>query len=222
MKKKQQEKVIIIKLVISIIYLIMITILFVCAYKIFEKDKYIVSLSEVKNTNQYTYIEVYRMSEKFAYYEETNIGLHFVVEKEDTGEWHIYLIAINEDNYDKYKKIVDYTYEKTKKEPKPIKVYGYPTIINDERKQLALNNIEKFIPKENEIKITSDNYEEYFTNSYLDTTRNQEDRFNIILFLTLIIILVLIVLLFVTLLHKNKKIEEWKEDEDDISTNRRK
>ena len=42
------------------------------------------------------------MSEMFAYYEEENIGIHFVIEKEDTGVWHTYLIAINEDDYDEF------------------------------------------------------------------------------------------------------------------------
>ena len=45
------------------------------------------------------------MSEKFAYYEEENIGIHFVIETEETGEWRTYLIAINESDYDRYKDI---------------------------------------------------------------------------------------------------------------------
>ena len=47
------------------------------------------------------------MSEKFAYYAEEKLGIHFVIEKEDTGEWHTYLVGINEDEYDKYKNIID-------------------------------------------------------------------------------------------------------------------
>ena len=156
-KKKMNEKRLAIKMFMCLIYLVVITILLVCSYRIFEEKKNIVPWSDVENVEDYTYMTIYRMSEKFAYYEEENIGIHFIIEKEDTGQWHTYLIAIDEDDYDEYKKIIDYSYERTDKEPKPKKVYGYPVITSKELKALAIKNIENFVPAENEVKITEKN-----------------------------------------------------------------
>ena len=168
--KEKTEKQLTIKLCLCIVYLIVITILFVCSYKLFQAKYYARPWGEVESVDEYSYIKVSRMSEKFAYYEKENIGIHFVIEKEETGVWHTYLIAIDENEYDKYKEIIDYTYERTKEEPKPLKVYGYPEIIKTDLKNLAIKNIVNFVPSENEITITEDNFETYITNCYLDTT----------------------------------------------------
>ena len=170
-KKAIDEKRFAIKMFMCLVYLIIITILFVCSYRIFEQKKNIVSWSNVETVEDYTYITINKMSEKFAYYQDTNIGIHFVIEKEDTGLWHTYLIAINENDYNKYKAIIDYTYERTTEIPEPIKVYGYPVITNNELKNLAIKNIKNFVPAENEVQITTENYDAYLTNSYLDTQR---------------------------------------------------
>ena len=186
------EKRFAIKMFMCLVYLIIITILFVCSYRIFEQKKNIVSWSNVETVEDYTYITINKMSEKFAYYQDTNIGIHFVIEKEDTGLWHTYLIAINENDYNKYKAIIDYTYERTTEIPEPIKVYGYPVITNNELKNLAIKNIKNFVPAENEVQITTENYDAYLTNSYLDTTRSKEDKFNGILFVSLLLLLIVI------------------------------
>ena len=202
--KKEREKKLTIKMFLCIIYLIVITILFVCSYKLFQEKYAAKPWGEVKNVDEYTYIEVSRMSEKFAYYEEENLGIHFVIEKEDTGQWHTYSIGINEEEYDKYKNIIDYTYERTKEEPKPIKVYGYPEIIKEDLKELAIKNINNFVPAENEVEITQDNFETYLTNSYLNTTKEKVDYFSTILFITLILLFVMIALFIFTIFDKDK------------------
>ena len=202
--KKEREKKLTIKMFLCIIYLIVITILFVCSYKLFQEKYAAKPWGEVKNVDEYTYIEVSRMSEKFAYYEEEKLGIHFVIEKEDTGQWHTYLIGINEEEYDKYKNIIDYTYERTKAEPKPIKVYGYPEIIKEDLKELAIKNINNFVPAENEVEITQDNFETYLTNSYLNTTKEKVDYFSTILFITLILLFVMIALFIFTIFDKDK------------------
>ena len=135
---------------------------------------------------------------------ETNVGIHFIIEKEETGLWHTYLIAINEDDYHNYADIIDYTYERTDKIPKPKRVYGYPVITSEELKQLAIKNIENFVPAENEVKITEDNYEAYLTNSYLDTTKSKEDRFSTLLFISLMLLFMVIALFIMTLLDKDR------------------
>lgn len=213
-KKRVKEKRLAIKMFVSLVYLVIITILFVCSYRLFQEKKDIVPWSEVENVEDYTYIEIYKMSEKFAYFKENNVGIHFVIEKENTGQWHTYLIAINEDDYHKYKDIIDYTYERTKKVPKPMKVYGYPIIVNSELKNLAIKNIPNFVPAENEVKITNENYETYLTNSYLDTTQNQRDDFSIILCLSLLLLVIVIVLLIITILDKDKIVDNLDEKLD--------
>lgn len=206
-KKRINEKRLIIKFLVCSLYLVIMTILFVCAYKQYQDNTNIVSWTDVKSIEDYSYINVYKMSEKFAYYKETNTGIHFVIEKEPTGQWHTYLIAINEDDYDKYKEIIDYSYERIEERPDSIKVYGYPTIISDELKQLAIKNIANFIPSENEVTITEENYETYLTNSYLDTTKEQKEDFNLLLFLTLFSILIVLFLFIATLLDKDKIVD---------------
>ena len=95
---------------LCIIYLIVITILFVCSYKLFQAKYDAKPWGEVESVEEYAYIKVSRMSEKFAYYEQENIGIHFVIEKEVTGQWRTYIIAIDENKYNEYKEIIDYTY----------------------------------------------------------------------------------------------------------------
>lgn len=207
-KKKINEKRLAIKMLMCLVYLIIITILFVCSYKIFEEKNNIISWSEVVNIEDYTYMDIYKMSEKFAYYKNENIGIHFIIEKEETGQWHTYLIAIDEDDYNEYKAIIDYTYERTEKVPKPKRVYGYPVIASQELKELAIKNIDNFVPAENEVKITADNYETYLTNSYLDTTKSREDEFNIYLFASLMLLFIIFAMLIVTLLDRDKLVDK--------------
>ena len=207
MKKSRKEKIekkLTIKLVLCIVYLIVITILFVCSYKLFQAKYDAKPWGEVESVEEYAYIKASRMSEKFAYYEQENIGIHFVIEKEDTGIWHTYLVAINEDDYEKYKHIIDYTYERTDKEPSPMKIYGYPEIIKADLKNLAIKNIVNFIPAENEVTINAENFETYLTNSYLDTTKAKQDYFSIILFVTLILLVIMIAVFLFTVFDKNK------------------
>ena len=214
MKKKKKknnkatEKRFAIKLVMCLMYVIIITILFVCSYQLFEEKKNIVAWEEVENVEDYTYVKIYKMSEKFAYYKTSNIGIHFVIEKEEDGLWHTFLVAINEEDYDNYKAIIDYTYERTDKEPKPIKVYGYPVITSDELKELAIKNIVNFLPADNEVTITENNYDAYLTNSYLDTTRKKEDKFSIVLFISFLSLVIVFALLIATLFDRDRIVDK--------------
>ena len=221
-KKRVKEKRLAIKMFLSLIYLIVITILFVCSYRLFQEKNTIVPWSDVENVEDYTYINISKMSEKFAFYQDTNVGIHFVIEKEDTGEWHTYLIAINENEYDKYKAIIDYTYERTDKVPDTIKVYGYPVITDNDIKNLAIKNIGNFVPAENEITITEENYEKYLTNSYLDTTKEKQEEFSPLLFVSCLLLFFVIMLLIMTILDKDKivdNIEEKVEEEIERTKN---
>ncbi|MDO5394318.1 MAG: hypothetical protein Q4F33_06950 [Mycoplasmatota bacterium] len=220
-KKEISEKKLTIKMFLCSIYLIVITILAVCSHRLFQEKYYAKPWGEVESVEEYSYIEVSKMSEKFAYYEEENLGIHFVIEKEDTGLWHTYLIGINEDEYNKYKDIIDYTYERTDKEPTPLKVYGYPEIIKEDLKELAIKNVANFVPAENEIKITKDNFETYLTNSYLNTTKEKTDRFSLALFISLILLFVMIALFIFTIFDKDNILytipEEFKEKVNNLT-----
>lgn len=210
--KKSLEKRIAIKLSLCIVYLIAVTILAVCAYRIYEDKVKVVPWEEVTTSDEYSYIVVSKMSEKFAYYSTNKKSIHFVIEKEKTGQWHAYLIAIEDSDYSKFKDIIDYTYDRTDKLPEPKKVFGYPVLINDELKQLALDNINNFLPADNEVEITADNFESYLTNSYLDTTLAKEDNFNIPLFAVLMTLVIIIVLFIITICDR----DHIADDLDDI------
>lgn len=207
-KNKVKENRLAIKMFLCSLYLIVITILLVCSYKLYKEKDSIKSFQKVESVEDYTYIDVYKMSEKFAYFKDTNIGIHFVIEKEDTGRWHTYLIAINEDEISTFKNIIDYTYGKTERIPDPVRVYGYPKIVKDKIKELAIKNIKSFIPKENEVVITNENYNDYLTNTYLDTTIEKKDDFNMVLFITLLLLFVVIVLFVLTLIDKDKIVDD--------------
>ena len=210
--EKCYEKRLVFKTFICLIYLIVITILVVCIYQLYHKKEEILPLRKVETVEDYTYITVSKMSEKFAYYEKSNKEIHFVIEEEDTGQWHTYLIAIDADDYDKYKEIIDYTYERTTEVPKPIKVYGYPVVIDDELKQLAIQNITNFVPVENEVVITNDNFNTYLTNSYLDTTMPRQEKFSFVLFLVIIILILVIVMFMLTIFDQDKIVYRKVED----------
>ena len=207
-KNKEKENRLAIKMLLCSLYLIVITILLVCSYKLYKEKDNIKSFQEVQSTEDYTYIDVYKMSEKFAFYKDANVGIHFVIEKENTGRWHTYIIAINEDQISEFKNIIDYTYGKTERVPDPIRVYGYPKITKDKVKELAIKNIKSFIPKENEVVITKDNFNDYLTNTYLDTTIEKNDSFNLVLFITLLLLLVVIVLFVLTVIDKDKIVDD--------------
>lgn len=215
-KRKLNERRLGIKMAVCLVYLVVITILLVCSYKLFQQKDEIISWDKVQSVDEYSYIEISKMSEKFAYFEEENIGIYFVIEKEDTGRWHTYLVAINEDDYDKYKAIIDYTYERTTEVPEPIKVYGYPVIISDELKQMAIKNIVNFVPAENEVTITNENFDSYLTNSYLDTTQSKKDNFDSILFVTLILLFIMIGLFIFTIFDRDKIVNNIDQKIDNI------
>ena len=208
-KKKVKKKFrLAIKIILCLVYLAIIFILSLCAFKLFEKDQEIIKWKNVETTKQYSYIEISEMSEAFAEIKNENKQIHYVIEKEETGQWHTYLIAISKDDYNKYKKIIDYTYERTPEIPKTIKVYGYPKAITKNIKDLAIKNIKNFVPIENEVVLTDDNFEEYLTNTYLDTTLKQVHETNYIVVTLLVMALVLVVLVIFTILDKDKIVDE--------------
>ena len=206
------EKRLVFKTFICLIYLIVITILVVCIYQLYHEKEKILPWSEAESVEDYTYITISKMSEKFAYYENSKKEIHFVIEEEDTGQWHTYLVAIDEDDYSKYKDIIDYTYERTTEVPEPVKVYGYPVVIDDELKQLAIQNITNFVPAENEVVITNDNFNTYLTNSYLDTTLSRQEKFSFALFLVIVILIIVVLMFILTILDQDKVVYRKVED----------
>ena len=222
MKKKFNKRRFTIKLVLSSIYLMVITILLVCSYRLYTDKNKIVPWENVESVDDYSYIKISKMSEKFAYYENENIGLHFVIEEEDTWLWHTYVIAINEDKYNEFKDIIDFSYERTTKKPEEVIVYGYPIIMNEELKKMILNNIKNFLPADNEVEITKDNLEEYLTNSYLDTTKEKVDKFDYVLFFSLLLLFIMVAVLVFTLFDKDKMVDNLEVKAENIEINTKK
>lgn len=220
-KKKVNTRRFTIKLLLCMVYMMIITILLVGSYKLFLQKKVIVPWKEVKSTEEYSYIEISKMSEKFAYYENENIGLHFVIEEEETGEWHTYVIAINEDTYKEYKDIIDYSYERTDKVPDKKQVFGYPTIMNSDLKEMILHNINNFLPAENEVEITIDNMDSYLTNSYLDTTKKHKEYFDILLFITLLLLFIMIALLIFTIFDRDRIVDNLDDKARKVKTKKK-
>lgn len=208
---KFNEKRFFLKFLLCLIYLMVITVLFICSYRLYMEKDEVKPWGLVKTNEDYSYIEVSKMSEAFAYYEQANKQIHFVIEKEDTGLWHTYLIAISSDDYNKYKEIIDYTYERTTDDVSPVRVYGYPVIIDDDLKTLAIKNINNFIPVENEVNITSDNFEKYLTNSYLDTTIPKKDKFNLYVTILFLLLIIMVFLFVFTIFISDKTINKFKD-----------
>ena len=123
-----------------------------------------------------------------------------------------YLVAIDAEDYDKYKAIIDYTYERTTEVPEPITVYGYPVVIDDELRQLAIQNITNFVPAENEVVITDENFNTYLTNSYLDTTIPQREESSFVLFIVIIILVIVCLMFILTILDREKFVYRKVED----------
>jgi hypothetical protein len=207
-KKKRKRLRFIVKLSLSLIYILIAGVLCLVSFRLYEQDQKIVKWKDVDKTSQYSYIEISEMSEAFAEIKGENKTVHFVIEKESTGAWHTYLIAIKKDDYDKYKKLIDYTYERTEEKVDSIKVYGYPVLISEDIKNLAIKNIENFVPIENQIVLDQNNFEQYMTNTYLDTTKEETHQFNNIILILLIMALVLVILLIFTIFDKDKIVDE--------------
>lgn len=206
-KKRKKSFRLFIKTFLCLIYLLISFVLVVSAYRLHLKDKEIIKWSEVKTTNQYSYLEIIQMSEPFAVIKNEDKQIHFVREQEDNGSWHTYLVAIKKEDYGKYKKLIDYTYERTSDEVEPIKLYGYPIKISDSIKNLAIKNIENFVPIENKVVLTEKNFEKYLTDTYLDTTKGQKHDLDYIVIILLVMTFILLVLIVVTILDKDKIVD---------------
>ena len=74
--KVKDERKFTIKLFLVLLYLILITILFVVSFSIYKNTNKTTPFREVTSTNEYAQIEISKMSEKFAYYKDKDIGIH--------------------------------------------------------------------------------------------------------------------------------------------------
>lgn len=221
-KKKRSKKRLLIKFLLSSIYLLIIFVLCYSSFELYREEEKIVAWKDVETTDQYSYLEISEMSEAFAEIPEDNKQIHFVIEKEDSGEWYTYLIAIKKEDYDKYKNMIDYSYDRVEEVPDKIKVYGYPIKINDNIKELAIKNIKNFVPIENEVVLTNENFEQYLTNTYLDTTLEKTHEFNYFVMILLFVALGLFILLIFTIFDKDKIVDEVDHIIEEDLTNKKK
>lgn len=207
MRKKSKSRIIV-KIVLCMIYLFIIGILFLSSFELYQKDREIIKWSDVEKSDQYSYLKISQMSEAFATIDHGKKQIHFVIEEDNDGSWHTYLVAIDQQDYDKYKEIIDYTYERIEKRPTEITLYGYPKEITNQIKTLAIKNIANFVPIENQIMLTDENFYRYLTSTYLDTTMDRVQNTNYTIVLLMSLILIILVLLVLTIFDRDKIVNE--------------
>ena len=208
-KKNEQKQSfrLLIKTSLCLIYLVVGMILAYCAFHIYIEAIEPVKWDEATDTKDYTYIDIDKMSEKFATIDQKK-DIHFMIDEEKNGVWHIYLLAISKQDYKKYKEIIDYSYERINEKPKPVRVYGYPVEIPEELKELTLKNYKNFVSFENQVELNLENFNEYLTNAYLDSTKKKEHNFNWIVVILMLLDVVLFILIIVTIFDKDKLVDE--------------
>lgn len=209
-KKKHQKNSFrfLIKMSLCLIYLVVAFILAYCAFNIYTVERKPIKWEKVSNTKDYAYIDIDKMSEKFATIDQKK-DIHFIIDEEKkTGLWHIYLLAIDKKDYKKYKKIIDYSYKRVEEKPKEVRVYGYPAATSLELKELTIKNYKNFVSFENEVELNLNNFNEYLTNTYLDSTKKQVQNFNWIVVILLILELILFILIIITILDKDRLVDE--------------
>ena len=123
-----------------------------------------------------------------------------------------YSLVYSVDN--KYKEIIDYTYERTEKVPEPVKIYGYPVITDTDIKNMAIKNIVNFVPSYNEITINEENYEVYLTNSYLDSTKIRKSNIGLVFYISLALLFTIILLFLLTVFDKDRIVDNIDEEID--------
>ena len=64
-----------------------------------------------------------------------------------------------------------------------------------------------------------ENYDDYLTNSYLDTTINREEEFSLPLTITYILLIIIVILLIVTIFDKGKIISQIEQKSKKILSN---
>ena len=99
-------------------------------------------------------------------------------------------------------------YGRVKDKPESIRVYGYPTMIGRNLKGLTIKNYKNFVSFENQVELNLENFDEYLTNTYLDSTRKQEKNFNWIVVILMVLDFALLVLIVVTILDKDRLVDE--------------
>ncbi len=207
-KKTKNSFRFLIKMSMCLIYFVVAFILAYCAFRLYTEEVKPIKWENASNTKDYTYIDIDKMSEKFASIDNKK-DIHFIIDEEEkTGLWHIYLLAIDKKDYKKYKKTIDYSYNRIDKKPKRVRVYGYPAATSKQLKELTIKNYKNFVSFENEVELTLENFDIYLTNTYLDSTREKQKNFNWIVVILMILDLILLVLIIVTILDKDKIVDE--------------
>ena len=181
-----------VKVVFCTIYLIVVFILAYCAFYLYQEQRQPTPWERVRSTQDYTYIDIDKMSEKFARVDDDK-NVHFIIDEEKKGSLHIYLLVIDKSDYAKYKKIIDYSYD---------------------LKELTIKNYKKFVSLENKVELSHENFDEYLTDTYLDTTKEVTYNFNWIVVVLLALDAVLIFLVIITILDKDRLVDEVVELEE--------
>lgn len=207
-KRKRNGYRTLIKLVVCVIHIVVIMILGFCSFRVYKSGDKPIHLSNVEKDTQYSYLDVFEMSKKI-----TNIGkdkqLHFVIEKTENDKWYTYLVAIEKKDENKFKDMIAYTEQETDKVPEKIRLYGYPVKINDEIKKETIKKSSDFLGSSKEkSNLSSENFEQYLTSYYLDSTVAQHHEFNYIMLILALMIVVLLITLILVIFDRDKLVDE--------------
>lgn len=185
MKKKLKLKNSVITILVVILFLFISFILFSAAYFIYKNNR---EVSYYNGDKNYSYIEVSSISNPIA--ESKGGKFYFVTDKDDK----IYVVFISD--------------KKIKKIKNKTRIYGYPTVIDDDLRNIIIKDINKNLSYDKRLDINDKNYKDYVTGYFLDSTVNAKYKFNYIVFILLILFYTFIILC-TFYLHRKKVRKYW-------------
>lgn len=167
-------------LLITVLVFIMLLLLLFIIYKENE-NKEAKTLYKVYKENMYCKTELQLVSDSFAI--DDMKKYYFAMDTKD----YIHIVALDKDEQYKLQSLIDYTYseDENAKQPEPIEIKGVTKTIEYDLKEIA---IESYAEIFGENIIDKNNFEDYVSGVYLDTTVDSiftQDVFNYIFLITI-------------------------------------
>lgn len=204
-----------IKLITGIILILISLIIEVKGFNFMKKElKDPISLIDVRNEKEYSYIDVSLMTDYFATYGNDEGKSKFIYFVWD--EKYMYVTNLTKDNLEKLKDIMAYSYKEIDNKPKQVRIYGYSKEIENDLKRIIIKSYNEMYEEEF---LNNENIDNYLGIYYLDTSYTPDDDFllfSVLASFLLISGVVLIVKYFKNKKRMNKFLEEFALDIDKI------
>ncbi len=193
-KIKTTQKVIILTLIVSLIFLFSFFI-FLSA----KPEKEAIYAIEASNENEYVYMDVSFLTDCFAQYETNSYQDDYYFIGDDD---YLVIAKLSKSNFESLKDINSYTYGDIDTKPANARITGMTKTIPDELKKLALEYYNKLYP--NNVQ-TTDTIENYIGNYYIDTEDTpMSDVFDTIIILFIVFFITLVILVLIQIINKVK------------------